>query len=148
MADYIERAKQVVANLKSKDQTVPPNAYLLTIADAFVRAEDGQWFDLLDKLGLVIDPTDPGNLFAVGTPGPFTPLSATELNSLKAFHFLRVTRRIIAGVVEGQSRLHDAVVAGDVGDTPSAAVTRIAAAAAAEALANLGDPDPANDPEV
>jgi hypothetical protein len=43
MADYITRAKTIVANIKSKDQILPGNAFLVDMAHAYVYAYRDRW---------------------------------------------------------------------------------------------------------
>lgn len=147
--DYVTRAKTIVANVKSKDATVPSNAFLKTLSDAFVRWFPSQWSQLLVRKGLATNPatTDPFDVGVLaGDPAVFTPSTAAEKSALKSVHFISMVRVFCQQVVINDKKNNSGTaVVGDAGLTPTQVRSRIEADAKAETMTQLGDPD--NDPE-
>ena len=149
MASYVDRAKAIVGNIKSKDQVVPPNAYLTQLCDAYVRAFLPQWRANLLKLAvpLVINPSNLADPFDIGTLSgeTFTPASAGDKTKACAFHFLDTQRQNAKQIIVADQK-NDVLLVGEAGQTPAAAGQARKDAAASEADTELGDPD--NDPET
>ncbi len=150
MADYITRAKTIIANIKNKDQVVPPNPFLFKVVHAFVRKYPNQWTANLAILGLVTNPatTDPLDIGTVDASDPpvFTPANAATTNSALAFHYIEIQRDFNKTIVIADQRDTVAAVAGDAGKTPEQIAAENRAEAVVETDTELGTRD--NDPEV
>lgn len=151
MANYVERARALIGNTRNKDAPAPSGAFLVRLADAFVRRYPGDWKRVLDSQGFALNPNDESDLLDVGTldasdPPVFTPAGNPAKNRLKALHYIQQIRIFNREVLVTDRKLHGSAAAEDVGAKPEAIRERLVTDAVSESLIELGDPD--NDPEA
>ena len=151
MPNYISRATAIIANIKDKDATVPPNAFLVKAVRAFARAYRSEWSQNLTTLGLVINPANTDDIFDIGTidasdPPVFTPSTAGVVNRALGFHYIERQRAYNRAIIIADAADNDVVEAEDVGTSPAVAETRLKAVAETAVDTNMGTT--ATDPEV
>jgi|TARA_Y100000296_G_scaffold70105_1_gene84486 hypothetical protein len=153
MVTHINRAKTIIANIKSKDAVVPGNPFLFKMVHAFVRAYPSQWIANLGRqpTPLVINPDNLSDPLDIGTlddsdPPVFTPAVNGVKNTALASHYNGMQREYNKAILVADLKKQDTIVAGDAGKTPEEVAEEHRVEAIAETKANLGDPD--NDPEV
>ena len=158
-ANYGARAKAIVANVKSKDQVVPGNPFLLSLANAFVRTYPGKWNARLAK-GMpdlrspipahIVNPDNATDVLDIGTmdaaePPNFVPATTATKTKFKSRHYVEMVREFHRQVLMADRVNNATVRVQDAGTTAQEVVKRIRDAAVTEAATELGDPD--NDPE-
>jgi hypothetical protein len=150
------RVKNLIANTQSNDQRNPSDEETAQFTSAMIFKFPGQYQQLLDAEGLVINPANPDDPLDIGTltdpedPSSFVPLSATGKADIYAAQLINLTRKYWDDVhTEFFVNVGD-VSAGDVGKDVAEAAKRIRDDAKAQSAIIIGTPegDLPDDPEA
>lgn len=152
MAGHVERARAIVANIKSKDRVVPSTSFLRTIGAAFVYTRTPDWQVLLSTQTLValdsfevfmINPDNPADPLDVGvvnrTTGVFTGASQNTKDHLLAIFYIRMQREYNRLALQAYRLKTTQIDGSNTGETAEGFRAATMSAANSEAITELGD---------